>query len=498
MKKILSLILSVCLLASLVCLPAMAEENPFADPVELVWYAIGTGPSDGEMVMEAFNKLLKEKYNTTIKLNYTGWDDWENKYNLLLTSGEKIDLVYVNATLYNRYAPAGAFMDLTEMFPELMPQTYSFFNEDALKEISVDGKVYAVPLSVHGYIPYGVFYRKDLADKYGCAPITDQATFEAYMDAIVANEPDMIPYNGNPEDAFRYMFRATYGFETISGSISSIIVMGDINDYKSVVAYPMTDEYVEWAKRMKDYADRGYWSSNCLSATLGTWDNVQVGTSAISVENPEGVASLVTTISSLNPDFDFDYWSFTTLTGYSVPNPVLQDGFAVPQSAPNAERSLRILEAIKTDSELYDLYMYGIQGYHYDLTEEGQLVTPSASQDPSVVTGYDPAGAGWGMRMENLMRSHMTQWAGLEPPMEKIRSISVPNRYGAIALDYAPVQAELAAVNQVVQQYGTPINVGLVDDVDAAIEEYRQKLKDAGIDKLVDYVQQTVTAYCEK
>ena len=68
----------------------------------------------------------------------------------------------------------------------------------------------------------------------------------------------MIPYNGNPEDAFRYMFRATYGFETISGSTSSIIVMGDINDYKSVVAYPMTDEYVEWAKRMKDYADRGY------------------------------------------------------------------------------------------------------------------------------------------------------------------------------------------------------------------------------------------------
>ena len=102
------------------------------------------------------------------------------------------------------------------------------------------------------------------------------------------------------------------------------------------------------------------------------------------------------------------------------------------------------------------------------------------------------------MRVENLMRSNVTQWAGLEPLMEKIRSISVPNRYGAIALDYAPVQAELAAVNQVVQQYGTPINVGLVDDVDAAIEEYRQKLKDAGIDKLVDYVQQTVTAYCEK
>lgn len=498
MKRFLSLLLSVCLLASLACLPALAEENPFAEPVELVWYAIGTGPSDGEMVMEAFNKVLKEKYNTTIKLNYTGWDDWENKYNLLLTSGEKIDLMYVNATLYNRYAPANAFVDLTEMFPELMPQTYSFFSEDALEEISVDGKIYAVPLSVHGYIPYGVFYRKDLAEKYGCAPITDLATFEAYMDAIVANEPDMLPYNGNPDTAFRYMFRANYGFETISGAPESIFLMADMNDTKSVVAFPMTEEYVEWSKRMKDYADRGYWSSNCLGATLSTWDNVQVGASAISIENPEGVASLVTTISSLNPDFEFDYWCFTSLTGYSVPNPVLQDAFAVPKDAANGERSLRILEAIKTDRELYDLFMYGIEGYHYDLTEDGRLVTPSASQDPSVVTGYDPAGAGWGMRVESFMRDNVTQWEGLEPLMEEIRSISVPNIYGPIALDYTPVQAELAAVNQVMQQYGTPINVGLVDDVDAAIAEYRQKLKEAGIEKLVEYVQENVTAYFEK
>ena len=292
------------------------------------------------------------------------------------------------------------------------------------------------------------------------------------------------------------MFRANYGFETIAGSTSSIIVMGDIDDTGSVIAYPFTDEYVEWSKKIKEWADRGYWSSNCLSATLGTWDNIQVGTSAISVENPEGVASLVTTISKLNPDFAFDYWCFTSLTGYSVPNPVLQDGFAVPQSSQNTERTLRILEAIKTDPELYDLYMYGIEGYHYDLTEDGQLVTPSASQDPSVVTGYDPAGAGWGMRVEDLVRTNVTQWSGLEPLMDEIRSISVPNRYGAISLDYADVQAELAAVNQVVQQYGTPINVGLVDDVDAAIAEYRQKLTDAGIDKLVAYVQETVTAAC--
>ena len=128
-----------------------------------------------------------------------------------------------------------------------MPKTYAFFDEDSLGQMSVDGKIYAVPLSMHGYIPYGIFYRKDLADKYGCEPITDIATFESYMDAIVANEPGITPYNGNPSDAFLYMFRANYGFETIAGSTSSIIVMGDIDDTGSVIAYPFTDEYVEWS-----------------------------------------------------------------------------------------------------------------------------------------------------------------------------------------------------------------------------------------------------------
>ena len=99
MKKLVSLLLAACLMASLATVPAFAEEDPFAQPVELIWYAIGTGPADGEMVMAEFNKVLSEKYNTTIKLNYTGWDDWENKYNLLLTSGEKLDLFCVNATL---------------------------------------------------------------------------------------------------------------------------------------------------------------------------------------------------------------------------------------------------------------------------------------------------------------------------------------------------------------------------------------------------------------
>lgn len=47
------------------------------------------------------------------------------------------------------------------------------------------------------------------------------------------------------------------------------------------------------------------------------------------------------------------------------------------------------------------------------------------------------------------------------------------------------------------QQYGAPINVGLVSDVDAAIAEYRAKLTTAGVEKLIDAIREQTIAYCE-
>lgn len=42
--------------------------------------------------------------------------------------------MYVNPNLYSRYASTGAFTDLTDLFPEYMPETYALFSEDELQQ----------------------------------------------------------------------------------------------------------------------------------------------------------------------------------------------------------------------------------------------------------------------------------------------------------------------------------------------------------------------------
>ena len=472
-----------------------AETNPYEKETELIWYCSGNTSEDTSKVMDAFNSQLKEKCNTTIQLNYVGFNDWDNQLNLILTSGEKVDLVYVSAGSYNRYAKNGAFLDITEMFPEYMPETYAYFSEAELSSITANGTIYGIPASRHGYIPYGVMYRKDLMEKYNLQPITSLETYEKYMDTIKANETDIMPYNGNPEYGMKQLFRAIYGFEPISGSGSDLVMVKSYDDIENIIAYPFTDEYVEWSKRMKDYADRGWWSSNALSATVGTWDNIQVGTSATSIENPEGLAYLINSIGGTNPDFTFDYWGFYNLNGYVIPNVINQDGFALPKSAPNPERCLRILEEIKTDSALYDTFMYGVKGYNYELEGE-KIIAPAPGTEGAV---YDPASIGWAMRTEPLIRTSATEWEGFAPLMTEIKELAVDNKFGPAVLDQTEVSAELAAVTQVAQQYGTPLNIGLVEDVDAAIEQYRKALTDAGIDALVSEIKtQMLEYYTEK
>lgn len=474
-----------------------SSDDPFKDYVELTMYSSGSSGQDKNMVMEKFNELLKEKCNTTIDVTCLGWDNYKNQYQLILTTGEKADLMYVNPSLYSLYAATGAFADLTDLFPKCMPTVYSYFTEGQLEQAKVNGRLYEIPSYESNFSTNGIFYRQDLGEKYGISKIDSIESFEAYADAISKNEPALRVIDGNPEQALFQFFKAYYGFEAIAGSNTSIIMVKSIDDIHSIIAYPFTDEYVEWAKRMQSWAKKGYWSSNALSSTTDPWSSIQIGKSAITQANADGAKNMMKNMETKVPSSKCAYWPFAELTGYTYVNPVTENGYAIPASSPNAERALRVLEVIKTDQELFDLWMYGIEGRHFSLTEEGNLIRPAIGVDPATVNTHSMSGAQYAMRVRNLMRNDDGIWEGYDDLMNYLKSVEVLNKFGSVSLDYSDVQVELAAVNQVVQQYGLPINIGIVEDVDSAIAEYRKQLKAAGIDKLLAEVSRQMEAYYE-
>lgn len=51
--------------------------------VELVMYVVSDRPAGQDVVDENLNKLLKEKLNCTLKINWIGWAEYAQKYPML-------------------------------------------------------------------------------------------------------------------------------------------------------------------------------------------------------------------------------------------------------------------------------------------------------------------------------------------------------------------------------------------------------------------------------
>jgi putative aldouronate transport system substrate-binding protein len=70
------------------------------------------------------------------------------------------------------------------------------------------------------------------------------------------------------------------------------------------------------------------------------------------------------------------------------------------------------------------------------------------------------------------------------------------NIYDGFSENYEAYSAERSAVSNVMRQYLAPLEAGLVDDVDAAVEEFRNKMTEAGLDKCREEYTKQWKEYC--
>ncbi|MDB5053553.1 MAG: transporter substrate-binding protein [Bacilli bacterium] len=470
-----------------------------SEKVELNWYLVGEADKDTPKVLAEWNKMLEKDLNTTVKLNFTTWDQWETKYNLLLTSGEKIDMIFASSwAKFYQYAKQGAFLDLTNLLEKNAPITLKTVPKQDWSDVTVGGKIFAVPSTYPEYTPVGWVYREDWRKTLNLPEIKDMASIEAYLDGVKKGMPGVTPINGNAFNEINGLFLTSSDYQTIGGDSKNIVVAKSYKTPRDIVAYPFTPEYADWVKKMKVWADKGYWSKSTLASKTESGDLLKVGQSAVYWRNPAGAGSYFNDSKVKDAKIELGYFPFTRFHNYAVPNLSINNGMAIPKSAAHAERSLMVLDKLRNDPAYFDLMTYGMKGLHYDMADDGKhIIVPAKGQDPkndNIKIGI----ASWGWRYEPNMKTQEGAWPGEEILKKEFIAETQPNIFDPIILDYEPVKAEQAAVNTVIEQYGRPLMMGLVKDVDASIKTYQEKLKAAGIDKLMDYVKKESIAYFDE
>ncbi|WP_028559385.1 extracellular solute-binding protein [Paenibacillus pinihumi] len=474
--------------------PVTDNKPDTSKKVELNWYLVGDAHKDTPEVIKEWNKLLEKDLNTTVKLNFTTWNEWQTKYNLLLTSGEKVDMIFASSWAdFFKFAKQGAFLDLTELLPVYAPETFKDVPEHDWKDVTINDKIYAIPSTHPEYTPDGIVYREDWRREINAPEIKDLDSIEKYME-LVKSVKNVTPIKGSAWNEVNTLFRNYNDFKNIGGD-SGVIVAKSYDTPRDVIAYPFTTEFEEWVKRMKTWADKGFWPSNTLSIKQESGDFIKTNTGAVYWRNTPGAAGFIADIDKNYKGIEMGYFPFSRFHNYVVPNLGINNGMAIPKNAANPERSLMVLEKLRNDKAYYELMTYGLEGHNYVVDENGALVSPAPGKDPAKVTAYGIAS--WGWRTDKNDRPSADRWKGEDALIEEYKPIARPDIFSPILMDYQPVKAQLAAVNQVYQQFGQPLMMGLVPDVDKAIENYRSRLKAAGVDAVLEYVQKEVNTYAD-
>lgn len=462
---------------------AVTGELDTSEEVELVMYVVSDRPAGQDTVDENLNKLLKEKLNCTLKINWIGWAEYQNKYPMLYSSGEQFDLAYCATWLnFANLARRGAFMPLEEMLPAYAPDNYALQSESALAQATIDGHLYAVPTLLPTYITYGAIYRGDIAAEAGMTDTIDTwEEIEAYGDYVKANHPEMEVidmYQGNVELSLQWE-RMQGNYEIDSGN--RYIFYDPSEENPKVFAVYDDPTYAEFVELMKSWSDKGFWSKSALSDTDST--KTQNGKAAIRFHNIDTWSSYAV----LHPEWDFQYGVMTSDIAHL---PYTQDCMVIPTTAKNPERALAFWNLVTTDQEVYDAFYYGVLGTTYELNDQGQFTI----LDPDLYS----TNAMWAVRTFDLNRNQAgvpefydtvrKEWE------ETIKEGEGTERFTGFVFDTTNVTTEIANCQNVRQQYGWPLELGYTDPV-TGLEEYKTQMQNAGIDKIIEEAQKQLDEY---
>ncbi len=478
---------------------AVGEENSEVDTskhVVLTMYCIGDeGGIYAEEHVKKLNEVLTEKINASIEPIMVSWGDYKTKLPMVWASGEAYDLTYTsNWTDYYLEAGKGAFMDITELFPKYAPKTYAECEErGALDSTMVDGRLYMVPRDTVEYTAFMYNYREDLRKKYNCPEIVDMETFETYLQAIRDNEPSMMALGNNSIDELitqNFLTEQDWSrpVELNNGGIFSY----DHEDPTKVFNLIETPEYESFVKKCREYYEKGYWSQSVMAETTAPKENFIAGKAAVYLGNESNSNGVYQEITAQHPDWEVGVFCSELALGTKAEliSPS-NNGVAIGAYSENPERAMMFVELCYQDEEVHDILMNGLEGITYEADK-----TNMTKWIPDGVNASDTAlkNLGMGFGTDKFQLGSLNDSPLVEGVVEEMDKVAFIPALAGFSVDQSSISAELAALKSISDEYKVPLEKGVIDP-EEGLAQLRQKMKDAGADKVMEEINRQIAEY---
>jgi len=447
-------------------------------PYELVLYFFGDPQKDTELIEQKVNEYIQPKINASVKINFVPWGEADQKIPVFLASGQKIDVLFAQAGHMVPLATKGALNPVNDLLEkhgqDVLKSMYSKF----LDLTKVNGQNYGIQNPKEIASQWVLRFNEPLLQKYeiDASSVTSIASAASVLKQFKEKDPTIYPIEPTRQAAwyvpFDYVMNENVPFGMVYEPVAS--------DGK-IVSLWETPEAQQALETMREYYKAGY-----IRPDVATYNRP---------ESEEQAGNWLTGISGGIPTAEV-IWS--NRAGFDVSykpvekpivttNAVMGSMLTIPMTSEDPERAMMFINMLHGDVYLHNLFVYGIEGVHYEKVSDN-VVRDLPARKERWNTGWFQFGNGF--------ITYLTE----ADPADKWEQFKKFNDEAQVSplvgfmFDPTPVQAEIAAIQNVSAEVRLPLITGSVEP-EQFLPKVNEKLKAAGSDKVIAEMQNQYDAW---
>lgn len=484
MKKLVAMLLTLMLALGCCSFAAVAEE----EPVELVFaYDILSAGTIADMnkVQDAMNEILVPEIGVQLTILPIQNSAYEQQMTLMLTSGEALDVMYSFGSTLASYVSSEKILPMNDLLEQYGQGIKSLLG-DYLKATTFDGEVYAIPTIRDLCRGAGINYDVELAEECGVdmSQVKQLSDLTAVFEQIQAVKgEDFAPLfsSSSSNSSFLKQFILVDQLNDSNG-----VLMNFGLDNTTVTFYEETEQYKELVTLLADWYAKGYIPKDIVTTQEDKYTMLQQNLSFCYPTNCKPGIVNTATRSVGRPIANVQLEEYFATTAQ-----VASFNFSIAQGCISPEKAMQFLEMLYNDTRIATLLGCGIEGEHYQVTENGQITFPEGVD--GTTSTYFP-NVTWAVGNQFATPTWANDPADLWAQQAAANDGANKSLALGFTFDNSNVRAEVSAITNVRNEFQHQIENGACN-VEEMLPQYIQALRDAGMDTVIAEKQQQLDAW---
>jgi putative aldouronate transport system substrate-binding protein len=495
-------LIALCVLFGAVAMNAAAEGRSEASATPLTIVLPGDRPQEMDKVGAALEKAAaKDLGPVKLSFEFYAFDQFGQKVALKAAAKEPMDLVFDPFWLnFYQMQSQGAFLPLDEIIKKL-----SFYGKPGnvatpvWKAVSVNGKIYGLPALENNYVTRAEstrnIVRKDLYDKFAPQGITTGPQMLEFIKKVHENAPQYLMINAVPEEVGvlstpaapllgkKGMWDALWApaGDSLLNLYTDVSVATDAAHAPRVFSGDFTPEYENEVAAGIELQKMGLISSESVPDKRAAFISGRLGMFGGDKDD------YANTVYPAVKDTFGCVWVRTDVKAKGVLERATGNWFCVSASSKTPEKAAQFVDWIVSSRDNYELWAYGIKGDHFTVNAKGAIekINPEKRR-------YEMLW--WYVFNRRDLRQDFSATPDAQKYLDWANkdSNSYPNPLIGFAFDPEPVKTEIAQVKAVRSEY-TNLLLGLAET--SKIQEFRDKLMKAGVQKIIDEMNNQIAVW---